>query len=615
MEAVQAPLWPYSERNGVGAEAQVQHLFDEPEIVLTAEEERAARGFAHGLFEGYIDEGLYCGSPYNLEAITQTSVLPTQQAFYPAYFKTDKGRQDAAVLGIVPDAPLDELAYKLYEVATMHTVPTETRQDVATKSAKWFRQEMAEQLARDPADDANYIEPQEIKTNDNPQELLDKLADLQQYRMFYRAVFKSIKQESPSHLHEAKEALLRCYMRKLNNRLAFYYPDAIELSQQLAHGPQTAQTITFAQRLQEVLPIAARAFQKEQAQQAQSLNAGPDDFIRRLDLVRNGAAWHNEQLLPVSHEVAALAARYTVHETARELAPEALFSSQEIARMDATVWAADDMERFNKAVLADRGQLSAYETTWKQVDKRSGAAPDSKWQVVVHPHVKSLTVVGSKRVIKIPADFERPLTQIGPPSGALPVSAHEQTHALQNDFDQEMAQQIPLAKIKGARYLTMREMGGIDQERDIQAALGRVRPTNFHSLEALQVKLAGGTMLQAMRAFYNSRVAGRQMSAKQLVSARMAAVKGTLRLYNRGGHDSQPLDYIEQELIMQALQPLPAQQRKAISIAGGSFSLADMADLHRVGLLEIPKQTASNPAADALRVFREQFLPGIMAQQ
>ncbi len=85
------------------------------------------------------------------------------------------------------------------------------------------------------------------------------------------------------------------------------------------------------------------------------------------------------------------------------------------------------------------------------------------------------------------------------------------------------------------------------------------------------------------------------------------AGKNILRLSRSGGHSSQPLDYIEQELILRGLEGLPEGQVMAIAMAGGSFSLGDSAALHRVGLLDLPKSVPQRPAQDVLRIYRDQF--------
>lgn len=48
------------------------------------------------------------------------------------------------------------------------------------------------------------------------------------------------------------------------------------------------------------------------------------------------------------------------------------------------------------------------------------------------------------------------------------------------------------------------------------------------------------------------------------------------------------------------MSELPDQQVRAVAVAGGSFSIVDMAELHRVGLLDLPTHTEHAPAEEVL---------------
>lgn len=140
-----------------------------------------------------------------------------------------------------------------------------------------------------------------------------------------------------------------------------------------------------------------------------------------------------------------------------------------VERLNNTVWQAAELKDFLKTMLEEWGLLSSYEADWDAAKERSGSAEDGKWQVVFTPTGDTLSTNGAKKILFVSEKFRRSLTQVGPPAGALPVAAHELMHVLQNENDEIVAQQIPLAKIKGRRYLTAREMGGIYEERRVQA--------------------------------------------------------------------------------------------------------------------------------------------------
>lgn len=596
-------LWPYSERNGVGSAADVELLLGEPEIQLSDQERGVALAFANGLFQGYLSDGLRVTGanpeekPRTLEQIAQTSTAASRQTFYLDYFKTKQGQEDARSLGInlESDVPATEQLYRL-SVAD-EPISGKVRKEIASRSRDWYKQELAGRLGRSRDEDAAQPDSEVIEVNFVPEKLLAKFAELQAYRAFYRQVHRLLRQEPASPLNEARQTLLDVHSAKVNSLAAEAYPSLNGLAQQLGYLPDSDKAARWRDGLRMSAPVAARMVAQDEAARSELAL----DFSRRLDLVRNGAAWHEgeHRALPVSSELQSLAADLSV---ATSRSSEALqqLPTDVVERMRATRWNAEQMQKFCETVLAEWDLLSEHRTDWNAADERSGFAPDQKWQVVVTPKVSSLAVNGNKKVVSIPEKFDRTLVQVAP-AGVLPVAAHELTHVLQTEYAYALGQQLPLARIKGRRYITAYEMGGIYQERELHAMVGQSRPTNVTYLRALETKLAGGNQTEAARAFAEAK--GGDISADQAA----AAGKNALRLYRYGGHDSQALDYTEQELLLRALEILPKEQVMAVSIAGSSFSLHDAAALHRVGLLELPREISERPAQDVMRIFLEDF--------
>ncbi len=604
----EAPRFPYSERSSANAHELVAQLLAPPEIMLEAEELAEVRQFATGLFDGHISDELTCESEHTLKEVYKNSAIAPEQAFYLDYFATPSGQEDLQLLQLTPDITRDALPEMLLNVDYITSVVDDTtRKKIATRSLDWHKDQLADRL--EYPSDQDWWEPVEpLVCNYEPDKLLVKLEDLQAYRQFYRDVYQAIKGEPRTDVQEARLVVLQCYVGRINNMMADLYPHAVNLAKQLDEGPAIIATYDWGDRLAATAPVVAGAFDKEGDDRASHLDEWAGSFSRRLEFVRNGVAIADGSITPVSAELTQFADSLPQVEA---VAGEATLPAEVITLMDATTWSADEMKQLNEGVLAGQDLLSAYQTTWQEADKRDGYAPDGKWQVIVTPKKKSFLISGDKRVMWVPEKFERTLTQESP-AGALPVSAHEQTHITQTEYDEVLAEQIPLAAIKGRRYVTMREMGGIYQERAFHSLLGRTRAANAHYLRALQTKLAGGTFMQAARAMHASLLAGGSFSGNA-AAARENAIDRTMRLYRKGGHESQPLDYIEQELIMDALAPLTDEQRRAVVVAGGSFSLADTAALHRVGLLNLPEQTSADPTAAVMEVFARDFLPQLQA--
>lgn len=599
-------LWPFAERNGVDATEDVDSLLRDPEFYLDDAEKAAVYAFAGELFNGRIHDDLHvqptegATEARNLFEINNTSTTGTRQDFYVDYFKTEAAADDAAALGIDPegDEPIREQLYRL--TLDPDATPVKTRKQVAARSAKWYKQELADRLKLDVSEDAAQPDCEVVVVDANPQVFLSKFHELQAYRPFYRQVRRALNEAEPSTLNDARLLMLDLHVAKVNSMVAEMYPRMQNLARQLHSLPDSEAVTGWREELQAAAPVIAAMFEREEADREHDAVT----FMRRLDLVRNGAAaWDNEHdYSPISHEVALLADELAQTDQApNEDAIE--FDPEMIEYLQNTKWGPDEMRDFCEKVLTSWSLLSADRATWEEVDDRSGYAADKKWQVIISDKVSSLSVNGKKKVLTVPRTFDRTLVQVAP-GGVLPNAAHELSHIWQHEFSFALAQQIPLAGIKGKRHITTYEMGGINQERVVHDMVGQVRPTNVTYLRALQAKLQGANQTQVARAFAEAK--GPNFTTEQAESAG----KNILRLYRNGGYDSQALDYIEQELLARALSVLPSNEAAAISIAGGSFSLRDTAALHRFGLIELPRQLAVHPARDVVELYlRDYYYP------
>lgn len=606
-------LWPYSERNGVGVDRDVSAILDGPEIYLTDAERQAAIELAHGLFNGEVGE-LRCASPRSLEQINTTSIIGDLATFHLDYFRTEVGQEIIAESGYSGDLQDDEqIIQHLMKIGDIKLAKS-----MALKSLKWSKARMADMLDGKESDDWLYDDDYRTKLNYAPEKLLGKLEDLQAYRQFYRQVRGQIRaDESLSEgSRQAHMSLLEMHIARVNDQFGDLYPEALALAEQLdimdASDPKTE---AYEARLSAVVPVLSRLHKRDGVERLYGL----DDLIRRIDLNRYGAAWRKQEgqivASPISAELEALAANVG-KESATEL-PESAerLPNSVVEKLDNTRWNSEQLKSFLETVLSSWGKLSATKSTYEEVRDRGGPAEDGLYQVISTPEQDSFSVNTVKRIVFVPESFDRNLTRRAP-AGALPLAAHELAHVLQSFYDDEMSQQIPLAKIKGRRYLTLREAGGIYQEREVQQKyFGRQHPTSLHYLQALRAKLRGGNKLEVARAFYKSYVGSRQLSDKERAEARDFAVDRSLRLDRNGGHNSQPLDYVEQGLIVSQFGAMTEDEISAFLISSGSFNTKDMAALSRVDLLRLPSTVEINPSKDVMTIFIRDFLPTILAEQ
>jgi hypothetical protein len=600
-------VWPYSERSGVSAGDLARALGEKPEIHLSKEQLADTHAFAEGLFRGEV-EGVKCESGLDLEKVNRLSPAAHSQDFYLGYFLSDAGKQDLEQMGLSPESQLSQIAAHLKDIQAITTeVDPKARKKIAANSHNWYKAELARQLEENPQMDKDFEDDEPLTVNYKPEDLLNKIEHLQAYRRFNREIKRKLK-EQPSENSEHKDMVLSLYRARVNDLMAHIYPSAVSLAEQLEKGNQQKELV---KRLAKAMPALKATFLQEREDRIYGLDELGARFTRRLDFLRNGAAWNGgDHFTPVSSELAELARELAQADRPESLSvslPQEVIEKLENSKLDAA-----KMKKLAGEIIQRRGLLSQQESDWTEAAERDGPAPDDQWQVIISPKISSMSVSGKKKVFWLPEDFDRTLIQESP-AGVLPGMAHELTHLLQAEADYETACGIPLAKIKGRRATTMKELGAIYEESKMQRRFGRGRPVNLHYLKALEAKVGGANKLQAARAFYESYTAGRQITDDEAAAARKVAADRTLRLYRYGGSDSQPLNYIEQELIGRALSAeLPEEKVEAILINATSFDLPDLVRLYREGLVELADGTRS-PADEVWQIFSENYLPAITA--
>lgn len=599
-------LWPYTERNGVGASEDVDSLFRDPEVYLDEQEKAAVYAFADGLFKGQLAYDFRV-QPHsedetvrNLHEIDNTSSGASHQSFYTDYFKTEAAQTDVAALGLDLESSVS-IREQLYWLAVDPRSTTQKeRKEIAARSLNWYKQELANRLLQPKENDAAQPDCEVVDVEFDPTKFFRKFNELQAYRAFYRQVTRSLKDVEPSAQTDAQLTVLNIYYAKVNALVAELYPHMHDISQQIAYMPMSEKFNSWRHELLGAAPIVADVQNRVIAERETQIS----NHLRRLDLLRNGAAqWEGDaNYSPISHEVAQLATELSESDT-EQVGGTPQLGPVTIEYMHNTRWDAAQMKQFCEAVLDRWELLSEHQADWNEVSERSGYAADDKWQVIISPKVSSLSVNGKKKTVTVPEDFDRTLIQVSK-AGALPGAAHELSHIWQHEYSFELAATIPLAKIKGKRYITSFEMGGIQQEREIHTMVGQIRPTNVTYLRALQAKLNGANQTEAARVY--AEATGDEITPD---TAKIAGAN-TLRLYRSGGYSSQALDYIEQELLLRSMSDLTPGQIRAIAIAGGSFSIRDTAALHRFGLVELPTSIRVQPAEDVMEVFLRDFYPG-----
>lgn len=590
MTSGEAPVWRHGERAGVNASAEIEALLAEPTNELTPEEKDIAFAFAGQLASGFIRPDLRDtpGSgepPKSLQEINETSIETSSSKYYIGYFKTQAGREFARGLGLDPYGGM-ALEMQLYRLALADDLPSSTaRQTVANKSRDWMLAELAHRLDQEPAMDASQPDFAELTVVFETDKLLGKVRELNRYYNFYIKASLELASDAPTRLEEACRALIEIHRNRVSQLVAGLLPSLNSLASQLAALPETAVTRRWRNQLAKVSPVAGLALKQDYLTRTNFQT----QFAAELDLVRNGAEWNEATggFSQITRQIGELAVN-----TSDEL-PDAELTSEVVEKLAATKWNAAQFKGFIETVLSEWELLSGESIEWDKVAKRSGPASDGKWQVVISPKVTSLAVNGKQKILKIPEKFDRKIPAV------LPVAAHELTHVLQHEHADLVAQKLPIAKTKGRRYIVNFEAGGILSESELLASLGQNRLVNTGYLKSLEAKLAGANRTEVARAYANT-------GASNALSADRSG-----RFYREGGENSQPLNYLEQELIARELAKLPPEQARALAIACASFSLADAVKLHSYGLLEVPQSIDRHSSYETLQIFMDKFYPSL----
>lgn len=590
---VNSDVWPYTPRDSEYAADHVAGLYDASNLKLSDKELEKHRQFSEGL-----QSGVYGGTETDLpplETIIKKDVAGSIKVYHDGYLDTLEGQKDLAEMGFEAITGEDAFLQLCEQVANGKDIAAKARRTTSVNSMNWFNQQYAEQLTKDPATDADFVDPNTFRVNFSPDTLLGHIEGLQGYKRFYRSVARQLREQEGD--TEAERFVLGQYVARVNSQLAIDYPRATYLREQLEQSPRTELTDAWSNRLRAALPVLYTSQEDNRF----------DSLARRLDMIRNGAVVDPDTQDAGNFGVLSQKLR----EYAGSVEDGNLNSDNtgfaHFLRSRTDKWNGDQLKEFLTGVLRDWKLLSEYDTDWHEVADRTGPAQDGKWQAFVTPRIKSLTVTGNKKIVEVPSKFDRSFMQRSPKSGVAPVTAHELMHVLQHEADRVVAESVPLARIKGSRSDMIRELGGIVEESIVFAAAGIKRVPSMRYMRALQAKQRGANRAEVVRA---SHEAGgvKALSPEADLEARLTSVSTAGRLYRHGGHDSQALNYLEQGMVQPALAELPDNLRISYLSGGASFSLGDAVKLRHYGLLKFERNSQIlSPSAAVLRLCMQMY--------
>jgi hypothetical protein len=238
----------------------------------------------------------------------------------------------------------------------------------------------------------------------------------------------------------------------------------------------------------------------------------------------------------------------------------------------------------------DTNHLLSSESSGTYHPDRPSSAADGKWQVVIRNDKTVLSINSVQKVIIVPGkSWNRTLDK------AVVTLDHEMAHVIQA----ENRARIKLAIFDNVgldRSSSYKEGGAVIWESEAyQQFFGHERPTTSNYHRAAAAILDGGSLRDAALAFFNN---DRQRNpSNNLTKAAKEAVDRAMRFYRNSGiysfntphlTNSQPLSYLEQELVAESLkgtkyEPLLfiANLNLQAALELESMGLFDLSEIHK----------------------------------
>lgn len=561
-----------------------------PERPLDDREKAEVLQFEKELFAGrYKDEQCETGL-----ADVPTAVN-TSYGFAPSYFLTEKGAGAMAALYPGYEAPPDETA----AAGFLRSIPASFLKDKKEQLEKLAGDSMRYAKGRYAEAAKTDIDIENIPTvtiNRDPAVLIAKINGLYANRRFIRTVRADLQQSLREHGDLAVEAKLMVtdiYRDRVNAMLAEMYPGLQQLLQQVDAQPQEdrQQLLGLLSPVAPMVNVARMALASEDIQPA---------FVRRLDYVRNGAGIDKEGRLTPIHS--------RMYEDAAVLNARA-----DNAEPTDTVFTPEEIERLGQITIDADAMVELTNTYMRRIGLQG-------WEAEMRANRDSLKVSGVQEKVLVSAKFSKTPTQTEPTAGTVAIIEHEvggekPGHVMQhvNARNNDQALQIGKSpKYKGKRASALREPGGLTAEADaMKRYFGQERKMQVAYGKAMEVLLGGGSVCQAAAAFAIEHSADRPaMDEAQKDELYQLAADRVLRLRRNGGHNSQPLNYVEAATVRRVLETLDDDTQKVI-LAEANFDPVDMLRLHRYGLLPTNTdhlfQPAENPTNVMAELLREMF--------
>ncbi|MBI4100937.1 hypothetical protein HY441_00495 [Candidatus Microgenomates bacterium] len=549
--------------------------FSQSESQLTTKQRLTILTFERLLYETKIDGEQF---PHTREYIEAHGEVPRLEevwriktdtaTFWPRFFMTEDGR------GLLADELgenvtfTDEGAVKTWLASyPWQATDKEIFEKLAGRSNDYVQQSVVKQFERRKFRSVKGIDlPEPVVICRDPEQLLAKLRGLRILRSYYKAVGQDLKPPADSAERRAQQVLVDIYAHRVNELIAELAPEAFDVGQQLVRS-DNGRLRPLAREIFRYLPVSL-------------VDKRRGKHIQMYDRFRNGANLVSQDdvnlVTVISQATAELGDNPVVEQSRRSC----YFESIPTETLEAIKIKAPEFVEWAKQLLAAYGLLSSDPD--ESMD-RNHRASDGKWQVVISDKRTALYLEPQRGMLEVPATMDRDIIK------AAITLCHEIAHVVQHENKSRWLGLALTEQIGGDRYVVISEAGGIMWERAAKLWLfGLDRPVRGHYLQAVRAKLAGGSFLGCMKAYFDSSI--RAEPRGKLKAKAKRAFSSTSRLFSYGGKfvepgqlaNSQPLNYLEQEVIARSL---PSNQHNLLLLIG--LSPQSLSQLQQAGLIRI----------------------------
>lgn len=603
-EKMSEKLMMYPERPSEYSESfqvAIESLSKPPEIHLNQEQREQISSFEKSLFDARVPAELkdrdITEPGVALEVIAKDTILNRKLCL--DYFSTDDGRRTfAKVTG-------------KYLVGDINKIRATLARDVGKLPTKQYRliQKASnnyayESLTLAAQNDEDY-DPIFFSIVNKPDKLLERVRSARELKAFYKSIdFELQNTEAQDPVKLAELSIVTMYKERLNTLIASSYRHAIAFYGEVLADTSNSEKMNLYNELCIYLPGLPKI---EDAQNPAVKKLSAARLVNKIDKFINGIESHSNYI-PVSQALETAATQDGASVPAAEN-----YSYKDVGPeiISHTMVNADQLKKLFELTLQNYGLLDDSNNTYEDGDKND-SQPKVGWTVEIQSNITNLSVTANKRIIRIPSNFSRSLSQLSP-AGALPVLDHEMTHVIQHENSKRLGLELT-SKNRGARGSLWFEAGAVASEVVSQEVLfGQERTTNYFYLAALKEKLKGGSASKCVRAFYD----GYHQKYPEIPEdkAWRNATERTLRLLREGGEwtvgteywsNSAPLEYAEQKILADSI---PDDKRWLLYI--GKVNLQLLASLHKIDWIKkedffIPEQM---PSTIVEAYVRQEILP------